>query len=330
MIDLFSSIPVRLEGVTGSYIHAQVQMRARDLFTGLYHIGGTGQLALFFLKGKLVGVYRLTDGRWNCLPHPVWDETITGWASGDLRELGLPEDGLRVCRLMLEADFGDSRTLPALRADELVPYLSKWHRAGKAGLALIRQSDFSAVMLLPADSLEPTEGVLVSRFQLRTGPAVVTQVREWGDRPCLVTLCTHRDDSDAWKEYNLRVSFGALVQRALKRYEELAGRFLISDLGEQVNQETRSRGWAISLFGNSLSVRQYFQTADSAGRAYAALLAIMNGQMDSVVGGKMVESILSAATVPLQDEARTLLQDYVLSRVSSTRVAMNPSVPYAR
>ncbi|MEW6403199.1 MAG: hypothetical protein AB1649_15495 [Chloroflexota bacterium] len=312
MVDLFSSIPVRAEGVTGSFVQTQMQMRARDLFTGLFHIRGERQLVLLLLHGRLISLYELVGGRWELLPQILWDETIAS-SGGDLRELGLPDEGLRVYRLLLEADYGEARTMPSIRAYELTPYVSNWHRGGRAGLVFLHQPDVSAVMLLPARSPEPTEGVLVSRSQLRTGPAVVTQVRDWGDRLCQVTLCAQSERSEGWKEYNLRISFGGFMQRSLERYEELAGRFLVADLGEQVNMESHSRGWAISLFGHNLSVRQYFETAVGAGRAYATLLNVINQQMNSVVGNRMAESIFSSAVLQQTEDERNLVQSYVIS-----------------
>lgn len=316
MMDLFSSIPVLIDGVSGGYILNQVQMRGRDLFTGLFHVSGSQEFTVFFSEGRLVSLYRLNGGCWEHIPAAAWDETLSH-AAGDLRELRLPDEGLRVWRLLLETDFGGARTVPSLRASELNSYLSKWQRGGKAGLALVRQAELGAVVLLPSDSPEPTEGVLVSRSQLKTGLAVVTQMQTWGDQICQVKLCTQNERSEGWREYNLRVSFGLLIQKVLKRYEELAGRFLVSDLDEQVNAESHSRGWAISLFGNNMSIRQYFETTKAAGRVYAALLNIMNRHIDSVVGRKMAETIFSNTMLQLNEEARSLLQMHVLGNTSS-------------
>ena len=68
-----------------------------------------------------------------------------------------------------------------------------------------------------------------------------------------------------------------------------------------------------------MSIRQYFQTTSAAGRAYASLLTVMNRHIDSVVGKKMTRAIFSHTVLQLNEEARNLLQTYVLASMPLER-----------
>ena len=314
MLDIFSSIPIRAQDITGNLIHAQIQMHEKDLFTGLFHINGKGQFAFLFAQGKLISVYKLSDGTWLNLPKAEWDEMISK-SSGDLRVASLAIEGMRVFRLFFESDFSEAKTVPSLPASALNSYVNHWRRGDKAGLVLIRQNDASALMLFPARETVSTEAVFVSDLQTGTGSVVANQIRAWGDRPCQVAACTYDARSEAWREYSLRISFGQFVQSILRRYGELAGQFLIAYLNEQVNDETKSWGMALSLYGSNLSNRQFFETLDRAGQAYVTMFNAMGEQMQVVVGEKMVTNIRKEAIMQLELDNRVLVQEYVISRL---------------
>lgn len=315
MLDIFSSIPIRARDITGNLIHAQIQIHENDLFSGIFHINGNGQSAFLFAQGKLISIYKLSDKRWLKVPGAEWEELISG-SSGELRVASLAIEGVRVFRLFFESDFSEAKTVPSLPASELSSYVNHWQRGDKAGIVLIHQNDASALMLFPARETTSTESVLVSDLQPQTGFLVVNQIKAWGNRLCQVTACTYDERSEAWNEYFLRTSFSQFVQNVLRRYGEIAGQFLVSDLNEQANDEMKNWGMALLLNGNSLSNRQFFETLDRAGQAYVTMLNTMNEQMKVVVGAKVVMNIRQEAIMQLVPDKRVFVQEYVISRLS--------------
>lgn len=315
MLSVFSAIPVRIKYVSGNLIHAQIQMHGKDLFSGIFHITSeTGELVFLISQGKLVSIYKLVEKRWISLPKMEWDETITA-CTGELRITNFSIESLRLLRLFLEADFSESKTVPSIPAKDLTFRANQRRDGGRAIVETIRRDNAGALLLYPASESAFTEAVLVSDIQVQVGPAVANQIKSWGAQLCQVDTCVSDDRSEAWREYFLRISFSQFVQYVLQRYAELAGQFLIKDLNDQVNDEAKSWGMDLSLYGHNLSNRQFFETSDRAGRAYVTIFNVINEHMYGVIGEKVVMSIRKDAIMHLDLDARILVQEFVLSRL---------------
>jgi hypothetical protein len=314
MIDIFSSIPVRAQDITASLMNTHIQIHEKDLFTGVFHVNGKPQLVLLFAQGRIISMYKLTDGIWQRIPKADWDDVIAE-SSGDLRVASIATEGLRLLRLFLESDFSQSKTILSLPASELTSCVNNWQRGDRAGLVSVYQNGSGALMLFPPGEVNPAEAVMMDELQTQTGSAVVNQIRAWGSRNCQILLCTYHPNSEAWMEYSLRVSFAQFIQIILKRYGEMAGQFLVTNLNEQVNDEARSWDMALSLYGSKLSNNQFFENMERAGRAYVTIFSAMSAQMNEVVGEKLVVSIRKDAIMQLDLDNRTLVQEYVISRL---------------
>jgi hypothetical protein len=315
MLDLFSLIPLRMQDISGGYVQSQIQIHEKDLFTGIFHLSyKKTEHILFFLQGKLVSIYQLGEGSWEVLPNKVWNDIISA-SRGDLRVLPLPVDGLRLYRILLESDFGEPLASKELPASELVAYFSVLPRDVGNTLSVVRQGESAAVLLLASENASVADGAIFSTtLGAQVGPGILHQVLAWGNRMCQLYLCRYKPSSEGWKEFTLRNSYSDFVRRVLTRYEELAGRFLVSDIDEQVNEECNTHMWAISMHGRALSNRHFFDTTQNAARVYSALLEIMEEQMEMVIGSKMVAQILQEALVQLPLDARHLLREQVIAR----------------
>lgn len=312
MLDLFSIVPLRMQGISGGYVQSQIQIHQKDLFTGMFHLSyEKTEHVLFFLQGKLVSIYQLGEGFWEALSHKDWNDIISA-ARGDLRVLPLLVDGLRLYRLLLESDFSETFASNELPANELAKYFSILPRDGRDTLAIIRQGESIAVLLLASENASITEGVMLSALGAQIGPGVLNQVSAWGNRICQLYLCRYNPWSEAWREFALRNAYSTFVKKILTRYEELAGRFLVSDIDELVNEECSTHMWAISLHGHTLSNRHFFDTTQIAARAYSTLLEIMERQMEMVIGSKMAGQVLQNALLQLPVDARQLLREQVI------------------
>jgi hypothetical protein len=243
-----------------------------------------------------------------------WDDVIAA-SGGDWRVAAIPAEGLRVLRLFLESKLGDAKVISSTPANGLPAQIESWERSGLAGLMLAVRENTSLLMLYPSGETNPADGLLLSEARAQAGSVVANQVKAWGERPCQVMLCTYEEKSEAWKEYDLRISFSSFVQTVLHRYEELAGRFLVTDLGEQVNEEIRDWGMALSLYGSKLSNRQFFETAERAGKAYVDVFKMVDKQMEVVIGEKMATGIFEDALMQLGADSRVLVKEYVLSQL---------------
>ncbi len=314
MLDIFSPIPVRAQDVTANLINTQIKIHQKDMFSGVFHISGEAQSAFLFISGKLISVYKLVNRNWRRFPKVEWDDVIAD-ASGNLRVATMSGEGLRILRLFLESDFSESKTIPSLPASELAAYVKNAPAGNYTRLISLRQNGASALLLFPPGETTPAEALLVDEDQTQTGVMVSNQVRAWGDQACQVLLCGHDPNSEAWREYALRVSFAQFTQLVLKRYGEIAGKFLVTDLNEQINDEAKNWNIALSLYGDKLSNRQFFEDTQRAGEAYVTIYTAIREQMKSVVGDKVVVDIRKEAIIELNLDTRILVQEYVISRL---------------
>ncbi len=316
MFDLFSSIPVRNKDLPAGSVQTLIHVHEREMFTGVLHLQNLegGQAALFFVQGILSLFYALSDGYWAAIPATDWRLKLAHM-DGDLRILTLPVDGLRTFRLFLDVAEGEVNTFTALPATVVPDKIGEWQRANTPSLIHIRRNEMVVFLALPGNMLSSTDALLLSPDRSQTGLGVLTQLRSWGERPCDLRHCSTDLGSPAGQEYGLRVAFLRLVQKALERYQELAGRFLVSALDEEINQLNRARGWSLIFSGTGLTHREFFSDAYRAGEAYRAILAKMEGEMELVVGSRVANQIIQQALLELSPISRGWLYEYVLAKL---------------
>jgi hypothetical protein len=315
MFDLFSYLPVRNKDLPAGSVQTLIHVHEREMFTGVLHLQKPdgGQAALFFVQGILLLFYSLSDGYWAALPATDWRMSLAH-AAGDLRILPLPVDGLRTFRLFLDASEGQVDTFSGLPATVVPDKIGEWQRASTPSLIHIHRNEMVVFLVLPGNALTSTDALLLSPDRFQTGLGVLTQLRSWGERPCDLIHCGTDLGSPAGQEYGLRVSFLKLVQKTLERYQELAGRFLVSALAEEINRMTRERGWSLTFAGTGLTHREFFTDAYRAGEAYRAILSKMESEMELVVGSRVAGQIVQQARLELSPISRGWLDEYVLAK----------------
>jgi hypothetical protein len=312
MFDLFSSLPVRNKDLPGGSVQTLVHVHEREMFTGVLHLKNPAeQAALFFVQGKLSLFYTLSDGHWASVPATDWRSRLAH-LEGDLRILALPVEGLRTIRLFVDAAEGEVNIFASLPATIVPDKIGEWQQAGTPSLIHIRRNDSAVFLALPGNMITSTDALLVSPERFQTGLGVLTQLRTWGERPCDVTRCSTDLSSAAGQEYGLRVSFLKLAQNALERYQELAGRFLVGALDEEVNHMNRERGWSMYFAGTGVTHREFFGDAYQAGEAYWAVLSKIESEMELVVGSRVANQIIGQALLELSPASRGWMYEYVL------------------
>lgn len=313
-MNIFSILPVRTQDITVHFVRTQMQIYQKDLFTGIFHINGKSQLVFLFVRGKFISIYWFDGVGWVNISKSGWENEIEEGA-GELRIAGMAADGARVLRLFLESDFTDVIVALDFPSNELISYLTASQRGENARLVSMFQNGVSAIMLFPNAETVPTEAALMTDSQVQTGLTVLNQVRAWGNRPCTMMLCADKPNSIAWQEYSLWMFFSRFVHIVIGRYGELAGQFLVNDLSEHINSVIRDGGLALSLYGNKLSSRHFFEDINHASQAYVTIFSAMNKEMMAVVGDKMAVNIRKEAIMQLDLDSRILVQEYVISRL---------------
>ena len=317
MPNLFASLPIRNRDLLPDSLQTLVNVHEREMFTGILHLQTPteGEAALYFVQGKMVLLHALTGAGWLPIPPTDWRMRLSH-LGGDLRVLTLPVEGLRTVRLFLDTSGGEENALGELPARLLSEKIGEWQASASASLIYIEREDTLVFVALPGNLLGATEALLLAPEHFQTGAGVLNQFRAWGERPCRVTHHTNDIASASGREYALRLAFLRLVQKALERYQDLAGRFLVGALGEEINHLNRSRGWSLYFAGAGVTHREFFQDAGRAGAAYQVLLANLENEMQLVVGSQVANQIIGEALSALSPRAWELVNEYIVSKTS--------------
>ncbi|HEX2696589.1 MAG TPA: hypothetical protein VHM28_02700 [Anaerolineales bacterium] len=312
MFDLFSSLPVRNKEVTNSYLQTLLKIEERELFTGVLHVqnGEKGQVVLLFQQGAQSMVYSLRDGGWRSVSKPDWKHELAQ-AEGDMRVLALPVEGLRTFRVFLELEKNEAHTSVSMNADQIPAKIADWEQTHTPSLLHVQQHDIQAFFIVSGEPGSSLESLLVGAERFQSGAAVLAQIKSWGPRACLVTRLPTDLESPAGNEYILRMGFSSLVQKALERYQELAGRFLVAHLNDEINALNEQNHWSMYFSGTNIVHREFFADTEQAGRIYRILLEKMRSEMNLVVGSDIAAKIFTDALATLSPRPREWLEKYV-------------------
>lgn len=316
MFDLFSSVPVRNKEVTNSYLQTLLKIQEREFFTGALHVqnGGMNQAVLFFREGSPFVFYSLADGQWKSVVQQDWNRELSR-AEGGVRTLALPIEGLRIFRLFLELERNDEHTFVSINADRIPAKIAEWEKSNTPSLVHVRQSEAQAFFVISGGPAFPLESLLIGLERFQSGSAVLAQLKSWGERTCYVTRLPTNLESTSGNEYILRVAFCSFVQKALERYQELAGRFLVTHLNDAINLLNGQNRQSMYFLGTSVNHREFFIDSEQAGKVYKALLQKMYDEMNLVVGSEIAGKIFEDALASLLPHLRQQLETYVVSGI---------------
>ncbi|MBI3738979.1 MAG: hypothetical protein HY258_08030 [Chloroflexi bacterium] len=291
-------------------------MQERELFTGLLHVqnAAQSQFVIFFQQGVLNVVYSLQGGQWKYVPAQDWKAELA-LAEGDVRVMALPVEGLRIFRIFLELEKNETHTFVSVPAEQIPAMISEWQKANTASLLHVKQQDTQAFFIISADPAFPLESLLAAPDRFQIGAAVLAHIKSWGERACMVTRLPTDLESTSGNEFILRVAFSAFVQKVLERYQELAGRFLVTHLNDALNFLNEQNHRSLYFLGTGVNHREFFMDSEQAGRTYKVLLGKMYEEMNLVIGNEIAGRIFEDALASLSPRLRQQLEMYVLAGI---------------
>src|SRR5581483_9748934 len=312
MFDLFSSLSVRNKEVANSYLQTLLKIQERELFTGVLHVqnGEKSQAVMFFREGVLFAFYTLVGRQWLSVSRQDWNHELTQ-TEGNVRVLALPVERLRIFLLFLEHERNEEHTFISINADKI----PDWEQSDSPSLVHVRQGETQAFFVFLGGPSLPLESLLIGSERFQSGSAVLTQIKSWGNRACYVTRLPTNLESVGGNEYVLRVAFSSLAQRTLERYQELAGRFLVTHLNDAINYLNEQNRQSMYFLGTNVNHREFFMDSEQAGRVYKILLEKMYEEMSLVVGSEIAGRIFEDALASTSPRLRRQLETYVLARI---------------
>ncbi len=288
-----------------------LEFNQREYFTGITAIQESDgrRTILMFVNGAAVAAYTTVEAGWR---HEANPERFKADASrpAQIRNLGLPAEELRIFRMFLELGEENTPSPRDLRAEEVEAQLHSLETAGGLILVQVICGDAYAYFVLSNEGGE-RDAVLISPDKHLTGMSVTHHFSTLGEQACQVIHIQCPQASDCAIEFALRSTFIELVQKILARYQDMAGRFLVVNLNEELNSLNSKHGRALYFSGTNLNHREFFSAAAQAGEVYRSLLARMQLEMSQVVGSLFAGKIMEEAVKQLSGQARGLAERYL-------------------
>ena len=311
MPDFSSLIPETHQNLSFGYVEVLIQEHRQELFSGLMRISyPSGENFVFiFLEGVQKNLYRCLEATTEVVNRQTWSDVLNR-PEAAVGFLSLNVDGLRIIRVVLEAPV-QGMEQAALTASELVDCLRHWAENPEPGFVYFRSENMEHIHILTGNPNPVIEGLSVTNgdatFSL--GDASFGQTVPAADYK--VTRYLSKGEYDAWREYNLRLSFHPLMRILIARFGELAGRVLAERLGAQLTDWVTSGGWNMSINGNGVVNREFFDSLNEALEVYVGILRRFRDEAGLAVGPRLVENMFSETLMKLPPLYRNILNQYM-------------------
>jgi hypothetical protein len=324
MPDFSHVIPASHQNISPGFLEMLIRTQREELFTGLMRLSyGSGENLIFsFLEGIQQQLYRCREAAVEVIPRQTWPAEL-GCDCSLVGFLRLPVKAMRIMRIVHEAPVRQVEE-STFTVDKLVDAAEKWAAAREPGIVHVQSEKLNRYYLVAGDSTPVIEELSVLDGDVRVSLNDASFPKTLPKVDYRVLRYVSVRDHDVWREYELRLAFSPFMRMLLNRFNELAGRVLTERLCEQVSLWAREGGWNVSLSGNGLVNRQYFENLESAKRLYSDVLRRFQEEASLAIGSRMIDGISQEILLKLDSYRRELLARniYSLPGLSSASVGV--------
>ncbi|HET9911278.1 MAG TPA: hypothetical protein VFQ13_05265 [Anaerolineales bacterium] len=314
MQNFSASIPETHRDISSGYVETLIQARREELFTGLMRLSDpSGENLMFtFLEGGQQKLYRFLEQSVDVVPRKIWFDEMNrpNLSAGFLQ---LPIEAVRFTRIVCEAPVvrvESSTSTP----EKLISDARKWSLEQEPCIVHMQSSAISKYYLIAGRSTPIVEELSFvagnARFSL--SDASFSQTLPQGEYR--VTRYVSKSEHEVWREYELRLAFNPFLRMLLSRFGELAGRALTGRLCERLSIWAGEGGWNVSITGNGIVNRHYFETLESAVGFYVDLIRCFQSEAGPALGARMIDGISRDILIKLDPYRRELLTRYIYNQ----------------
>jgi hypothetical protein len=265
-------------------------------------------LIFTFVDGVEQKLYRSHDHAAEIIPRAAWSQLISR-SEASVGSLSLSLEALRFMRVVLEAPVAHMDQL-RLKPQELLENINRWASDQNPSIVQVKTDNLIRWYLFVDRSSSILEEISLrdDRFQFSISDPLFARSLPEGEHE-VVRYISSREHT-AWQEYELRLAFNPLMHMLMQRFSELAGRVLTERLCEQLSVWIHAGGWNISVSGNGVVNRQYFETLEAAVIAYTDILRRFQTEVAPAVGTRLVENMFRETLMKLPPNFRDILNRY--------------------
>ncbi len=311
MNGLFSFKAVEEYETSASHLLALLEASRRELRTGIIQVSYPLNQALIILlvQGEPINFYRSVE---NKLTKIQLEQIATFMGTTQARACiqTLPLEGIRISKMLIECP--QTKGEFQLQTLDLNRRLDGWSASPETQVVRIEWPMAEAVLVFPGNNGPIQPIIFLSEAKSATEMDALAAIQKWEEPTCNISVFSGDDQADAWIEYKLHLTFTDIVERLLTRYNELAGKSLVSVLNQEIDDRTLRRGWRISCVGNGILDHHVFASPKEAAAAYRVLCKLILAHMKTVVGPKITRGIVQDMLEATGPRGREILETYRL------------------
>ncbi len=311
MNGLFSFKAIEEYETSASHLLSLLESSRRELRTGVIQVSYPfNQLLIILLvQGEPINLYRSVE---NNLTKIQLEQIVPLMGTTQARACiqTLPLEGIRVSKMLIECP--KSKGEFQLQTRDLNRRLDGWSASPETQAIRIQWPLAEAVLVFPGNN-GPIQPILfLSESSIATEMDALAAIQNWNEPTCNISVFSGDNQAEAWIEYKLHLTFTNIVERLLTRYNELAGKSLVSVLNQEIDDETLRRGWRISCVGNGVLDHHVFPSPKEAAAAYRLLCKLILAHLQTVVGPKITRAIVRDMLEATGPQGREILETYRL------------------
>jgi hypothetical protein len=265
------------------------------------------QLVLLFVDGVAKNAYVVTPKARRKIQPFEWSSFV-GKSEGTVRILTLPSEGMRIGKMFMECQ--QCRESFQLQTADLERRFNGWSASPKTIAVHMRWPEAEAAVVFPGKDAPVHTALFIKKGTTFTDATALSTIHSWEEKTCTVSYYTEQGELEAWQEYRLHLLFVQTLELILTRYNDLAGRSLVSALDNEINAEVYKNGWKINYAGNGVHDHQIFSSPEEATGAYRRLYNLCLAHIEVVIGEKLTLSIVQEIHERMDKDRLEILRMY--------------------
>lgn len=231
--------------VSAGQLQAELNMFRQDLSTGLVEIAypGSDTYHIIFTEGRPNEIYQHGPGRVQRLDSINPHTFFANKGEASLRICPVPLRFFRAIKTILAFTADDQQIVT--QTPDVIAQLAVLQKTPEPVFIQITWPSSEGFVFLPGNNWPAREFLFISEGQARDNNPGVTIISRWPERECTFHIYRWNPAITTWHENNLFIGFSTIFEKILERYDELAGRALVTRLENDLN--TTSRNLSIKL-----------------------------------------------------------------------------------
>jgi hypothetical protein len=274
--------------VSAAQMHETISQALKRRFTGLGKVtfASGEELRLLIQAGRICEILLHEHGKKKRLSGEHWTELFPPLSPGQLLLCKSPGRLLLFERACFEMQAQETRQ--NVSAPELEKLFLSFENRESATIATIQWPQAQARVLFSGSMLKVHRAVFIRDVQNAEDDPNFISIRSQQDSPSRVEIYRGGLASDPWIAIHLNILFEFFCGHILRQYEYLTGKVMVESILKNVTIHASQQDWDMEGIHSNIVDQTLFDTIDDMTSAYKEILALVEGQMKSIIGASLL------------------------------------------